>query len=142
MGNLPAIMNRMAMQIGPVVSRALLQVSPQDSIAEAARQMTARKVGSAIVMTDEGPGIITERDVLRAVAAGADLEGARVEDYMTHNAITAFEDWDLGEAARRMADGRFRHLIVLGRGGQVEGILSIRDLLMALLRELKPSVSE
>jgi len=127
------------MQIGPVVSRAVLQVAPRESIAEAARQMTARKVGSAIVMTDEGPGIITERDVLRAVAAGDDLDTAPVEEYMTHNAITAFEDWDLREAAQRMADGGFRHLIVLGRGGQVEGILSIRDLLRALLRESNPT---
>jgi CBS domain-containing protein len=126
-------------RIGPLVSRALLQVGPQESIAEAARQMTARKVGSAMVMTDEGPGIITERDVLRAVAAGADLDNVRVEGYMTHNAITAFEDWDLGEAARRMADGGFRHLIVLGHGGQVEGILSIRDLLKGLLRESNPT---
>src|SRR3984893_10388611 len=127
------------MPIGPLVSRALLQVAPQDSIAEAARQMTARKVGSAIVMTDEGPGIITGRDILRAVAAGGELETARVEDYMTHNAITAFEDWDLPEAARRMADGGFRHLIVLGHGGQVEGILSIRDLLKGLLRGCNPT---
>jgi CBS domain-containing protein len=129
------------MQIGPVVSRALLQVAPQESIAEAARQMTARKVGSAIVMTDEGPGIITERDVLRAVASGGNLEAARVEEYMTHNAITAFADWDLREAAQRMAEGGFRHLIVLSPGGQVEGILSIRDLLMALLRESNPIAS-
>ena len=116
------------------MSRTLLQVTPGQSLQETARQMTARRVGSAIVVTDEGPSIITERDILRAVA-GVDLGTARVEDYMTHNAITAFEDWDLHEAAQQMADGGFRHLIVLGRGGQVEGILSIRDLLKALLRE-------
>ena len=80
------------MHIGPVVSRALLFVLANDSIAAAARKMTDRKVGSAVVMTDQGPGIITERDILRAVASGADLETAPVEDYMTHNAITAFED--------------------------------------------------
>jgi CBS domain-containing protein len=123
------------MQIGPVISRTLLRVAPQDSLTEAARQMMARKVGSAIVMTEAGAGIITERDVLRAVADGSDLDKARVEEYMTHNAITAFEDWDLREAARRMTEGGFRHLIVLGLGGQVEGILSMRDLLLALLRE-------
>jgi CBS domain-containing protein len=128
------------MKVGPVVNRALLNVTLNDSLAEAARQMTARKVGSAIVMTDEGPGIITERDVLRAVAAGRDLEATRVEEYMTHNAITAFEDWDLREAAERMSTGGFRHLIVLGNGGQVEGILSMRDLMMALLRETSPAV--
>lgn len=130
------------MEIGPLVSRALLEVAPRDSIAAAARQMTARKIGSAIVMTDGGPGIITERDILRAVAAGSDLEAAHVEDYMTHNAITAFEDWDLRKAAESMATGGFRHLIVLSSGGQVEGILSIRDLLIALLREANPVVSE
>src|SRR5438132_6323826 len=128
------------MDIGPLGSRQVLSVAPGDSIAEAAQQMTERRVGSAIVMTDEGPGIITERDVLRAVAAGGDLDAARVEDYMTSNAITAFEDWDLREAARRMADGGFRHLIVLGTGGQVEGILSIRDLVSALLQESEAAI--
>jgi CBS domain-containing protein len=123
------------MQIGPVVNRAVLHVALRDSLAEAARQMTARKVGSAIVMTEEGPGIITERDILHAVAAGSDLEAAPVEEYMTHNAITAFEDWDLRAAAERMAAGGFRHLIVLDSGGQVEGILSMRDLMMALLQQ-------
>jgi CBS domain-containing protein len=59
---------------------------------------------------------------------------------MTHNAITAFEDWDLREAAQKMADGGFRHLIVLDSGGQVQGILSIRDVLKALLREANPAV--
>jgi CBS domain-containing protein len=111
------------MQIGPVVSRALLMVEPRDSIAEAARK-------------------ITERDILRAVAAGADLETAPVEDYMTHNAITAFEDWDLREAAERMTSGGFRHLIVLSMGGQVEGVLSIRDLMRALLQESTPGGSQ
>ena len=130
------------MQIGPVISRAVLLVGPRDSIAEAARRMTARKVGSAIVMTDQGPGIITERDILRAVGMGGDLEATPVEDYMTHNAITAFEDLDLREAAERMSGGGFRHLIVLGRGGQVEGVLSIRDLMRALLQEAKPVGSQ
>jgi CBS domain-containing protein len=117
-------------------------VEPTDSIAEAARRMTDRKVGSAVVMTDQGPGIITERDILRAVAAGGDLETVRVEGYMTHNAITAFEDWDLRDAAERMSSGGFRHLIVLSLGGQVEGVLSIRDLMRGLLQESRPGGSE
>jgi CBS domain-containing protein len=123
------------MKIGPLISRALLFLAPEDSLAEAARRMTERKIGSAVVMTEEGPGIITERDILRAVAAGADVANAPVADYMTQNAVTAFGDWDMREAAQRMADGGFRHLIVLDQGGQVEGVLSIRDLLKALLTE-------
>ena len=97
---------RMTARIGPVASRALLQVAPQESIAEAARQMTARKVGSAIVMTDEGPGIITERDVLRAVAAGSDLEAAPrrgVHDPQRDHRLRG-----LGPPRGRPADGRRR----------------------------------
>jgi CBS domain-containing protein len=118
--------------------RAVLMVSPTDSIAVAARGMVAKKVGSAIVMTDEGPGIITERDILRAVAAGRNLDEAKVEDYMTAGAITAFEDWELRQAAQQMANGGVRHLIVLNRSGGLEGILSIRDLLKALIRDTAP----
>ena len=65
---------------------------------------------------------------------------ARVEEYMTSNAITAFEDWDVRVAAQRMAEGGFRHLIVLDSGGQVEGVLSIRDLMKGLLRETEEPV--
>src|SRR5258708_18949305 len=101
------------MQIGPVVSRALLFVTALDSITEAARKMTERKVGAAVVMADQGPGIITERDVMRAVASGVDVATAAVGDYMTHNAITAFEDWDLHAAAERIASGGLPHLILL-----------------------------
>ena len=126
------------MEIGPVISRTILRVEAGQSLAVTARQMTERRVGSAIVMTDEGASIITERDILRAVADGGNLEEVRVDAYMTHNAITAFEDWDLREAARRMADGGFRHLIVLNPSGQVAGVLSIRDLLLALLEEGAP----
>jgi CBS domain-containing protein len=128
-------------KIGPLVSRQILTVVPADSIADAARQMTVRRVGSAIVMTDESPAIITERDVLRAAADGVDLGTATVEGYMTANAITAFEDSDLREAATRMAEGGFRHLIVLTRDGQVDGMLSIRDVLKALLLASEPALS-
>ena len=130
------------MKIGPIISRQLLVMALTDSLAEAARRMTARKVGSAIVATEGGPGIITERDILRAVAAGVDLAVATVEEYMTHNAITAFEDWDVRQAAQKMSEGGFRHLIVLGQGGQPEGVLSIRDLLMALMREPSALVAD
>lgn len=130
------------MHIGPVVNRAVLHAALGDSLVEAARQMDARKVGSAIVMTEGGPGIITERDILRAVAAGKDLNTTTVEEFMTHNAITAFEDWDLREAAQRMSNGGFRHLIVLDSGGQVAGVLSMRDLMMAVLTQTSEVASK
>ncbi len=125
------------MDIGPLVTRQIVTVGPGHSLAEAARRMNAGKVGSAVVATEsEQPGIITERDVLRAVAEGANLEAVPVEDYMTSHAITASPSWDVLEAARRMLTGGFRHLVVLGESGQTLGVLSIRDLVRALLQEI------
>lgn len=125
------------MEIGPLVSRTVLTVSPHGSLAETARQMNERGVGSAVVLSEGGPGIITERDILRAVGEGADLGSLRVEDYMTFNAITASPQWRVTDAAREMSRGGFRHLIVLDGDGNVAGVLSIRDLVPALL-ELLP----
>jgi CBS domain-containing protein len=122
------------MEIGPLVKQAVVTVGSDHSLAEAARRMNTRKVGSAVVITEGGqPGIITERDVLRAVAEGADLSSVTVEQYMTPNAIAATGAWEVDKAARRMIEGGFRHLIVLNDAGETVGILSIRDLVEALL---------
>ena len=94
----------------------------------------AKRVGSAIVLTDENPGILSERDVLRAVADGADPAVATVGDYMTWNAIVATSDWEVMQAARTMLANGFRHLVVIdGSSTQEVGILSIRDLMAGLL---------
>jgi CBS domain-containing protein len=124
------------MEIGPLVKQSLVTVGPDHSVAEAAGRMSHSGVGSAVVLTDDGhPGIITERDVLRAVASGADLAAASVADWMTANAITATASWSVVEAARRMSEGGFRHLIVLDDDGKPYGILSIRDLMKVLLQD-------
>ena len=125
------------MKIGPLVSKRVVTVGPRHSLTEAARRMNEHGVGSAVVVTEEGhPAIITERDVLRAIAQGGDPGAVLVQDYMTVNAITASASWDVLEAARRMLNGGFRHLIVLGDDGQTIGMLSIRDLVQSLLDEL------
>ncbi len=124
------------MEIGPLVRDAVVTVGPDHTLGEAARLMTARRVGSAVVTGEGQPGIITERDLLRAVSDGADLDQARVADYMTAQAITASASWDVREATRRMVEGGFRHLVVLGSDGQLTGVLSIRDLAESLLDEL------
>lgn len=124
--------------IGPLINVAVVLVGPRHSVAEAARRMHAGNVGSAVVETEDGhPGIITERDLLKAMADGVDPEVAKVEDYMTANAITASPSWSAVDAAGRMLDGGFRHLVVLGENGRVTGILSIRDLVSSLLEEFQ-----
>src|SRR6266542_3802846 len=94
--------------------------------------MSAKRVGSAIVLTDESPGILSERDVLRAVAEGADTSVVTVGDYMTWNAIVATSEWDTLEAARTMMEHGFRHLVVVDGDHQI-GVLSIRDLMSGIL---------
>jgi CBS domain-containing protein len=126
------------MEIRDLVCRDLVTVGPAHTLTQAARLMTAHRVGSAIVCTDEGPGIVSERDVLRAVAEGADLNTATVGEYMTWNAIIATSAWDTMEAAKTMLENGFRHLVVVDGASEI-GILSIRDLMAGQLGIARPS---
>jgi CBS domain-containing protein len=120
------------------ITDAVLSIGPQHTVRDAARAMAERNVGSAIVMTEDGrPAILTERDILRAVAAGVNLDDSAVEDHMTSEPTTASPSWDVIKAADAMIRGSFRHLIVMDGSGSVEGVISIRDLVAALLAELK-----
>jgi CBS domain-containing protein len=122
------------MEVGALATKSVLTVRPGHSLKEVAERMIERDVGAAAVVSGDGsPGIITERDLMRAMAAGADPASSTVEDFMTANAITASPSWGVGEAARKMIHGRFRHLLVLGHMGEISGILSIRDLVESLL---------
>jgi CBS domain-containing protein len=125
------------MEIRDLVVRDLVTVGPTHTLAQAAKLMNAKRVGSAIVLTEEAPGILSERDVLRAVADGIDPAAATVADYMTWNAIVATSEWDTMEAARTMLENGFRHLVVID-GAQEIGILSIRDLMAGLLGCSRP----
>ncbi|MGH2748647.1 MAG: CBS domain-containing protein [Actinomycetota bacterium] len=126
------------MEIGRLASKSLVTVGPRHSVAEAARRMTERKVGAAIVWMEDGrPGIITERDIMRALCERADLEGTPVSKYMTPNAVTGSPSEDALDAAHQMLEGGFRHLVVLDATGGPTGILSIRDLVSLLVQELE-----
>jgi CBS domain-containing protein len=107
----------------------VLTVTPDRTLREAARSMADRNCGSAVVMDPEapGPGIVTERDVLRAVAAGQDPDGERVADHVTGEGTFAAPDWSLERAAEAMLDGGFRHLIVMD-GSEPAGVVSMRDI--------------
>src|ERR1044072_6328818 len=129
------------MEIRDLVVRALVTVGPPHTLAQAAKLMSAKRVGSAIVLTEEAPGILSERDVLRAVADGADPTVATVGDYMTWNAIVATSEWDTMEAARAMLEKGFRHLLVID-GDQQIGILSIRDLMAGIIGCSRPDRSK
>ena len=119
------------------MSRDLLTVDPGDSITDVAKRMVAKDVGAVLVY--EGGrlcGILTERDVLRAVADGMD-DATLVRDRMTANPETLDADDTTEHAAVLMIHGGFRHLPVM-EAGEVVGVLSIRDLMRVVLEDSVP----
>lgn len=118
------------MQVRDAMTPSVLTIGPGHTLRHAAKQMAARRVGAAVVLDPEadGPGILTERDVLDAVAAGQDLDVELAADHLTPDAVVATPEWPLTDAARAMLAGGFRHLVV-SDGGEVVGVLSVRDLL-------------
>jgi CBS domain-containing protein len=117
------------MQVYEGMSRMVLTVGPGHTLRAAARLMSERKVGAAVVMDPEGngPGIITERDILVSVGGGEDPDAELVDAHLTRDVVFAAPDWSLEEAAAAMVRGGFRHLIVLD-GAETVGILSVRDI--------------
>jgi len=119
------------------MSKELLHAAPDESIAEAAQHMVARDVGAVLIMDgDRLDGILTERDILKAVAVGLS-ESVRVRDWMTRNPETIEASDSTGHAAALMIHGGFRHLPVMD-GGVVVGIVSIRDLMRVTLEDSAP----
>lgn len=112
------------------MNRRVLTVSPQDTLEHAAQAMIERKVGSAVVIKDGAHvGIVTERDVLRAVARGTVPWSTQIEDVMTADPICAEPALEISKATQIMLDGGFRHLPIV-QGGKLIGIVSLRDLLI------------
>ncbi len=117
------------MQVRDGMSAAVLMVGPAHTLREAARQMSDRKVGAAIVIDPEaqGPAIITERDLLDSLGAGQDPDVEQVSDHLSARLTFAAPDWSLETAAEAMVRGGFRHLVVV-ENGETIGVLSMRDI--------------
>jgi CBS domain-containing protein len=116
------------MQVADIMTRASVVDSPNDSLREAASRMWKQQTGSLLVMDGDALlGIITERDVMKAVARGADLDQTPVSAVMTASVLTVNPQTSLPEAARHMASRWIRHLPVVD-GGKVVGLVSQRDL--------------
>ena len=114
-------------QIADVMRPDFIEVAPEDTLGEVAERMTAKNVG-AVVVKDFGTliGILTERDLLKAMAARVHSSEARVRQWMTVDPVTATADTDVEDASRVMLEHGFRHLPVLDDQGQVTGVVSLR----------------
>lgn len=119
------------------MSRDLLTIDPQARLRDAAQRMVERGVGAVLILEgDRLVGILTERDMLKAVAAGPD-EKAGVSDWMTRVPETIEPSDSTEHAAALMIHGGFRHLPVVEEG-RVVGIVSIRDLMRVTLADQAP----
>ena len=119
------------------MTRELLTIEPDADLGEAARRMATRGVGAVVVMEGERlAGILTERDLLKAVGAGLRPD-ARVSEWMTRHPETIESGDSTDHAAALMIHGGFRHLPVVDEG-TVVGILSIRDLMRVALEDRAP----
>jgi CBS domain-containing protein len=117
------------MRVREGMSEVVLTVGPGHTLRAAASAMSRRNVGAAVVVDPEapGPGVITERDILRSIGAGEDPDTELVADHLTGNLTFASPDWSLEQAAATMVRGSFRHLVVV-EGGELLGVLSMRDI--------------
>jgi CBS domain-containing protein len=118
--------------LGGIVKPTFIEVAPEDTLGEVAERMTAKNVG-AVVVKDFGRliGILTERDLLKAMAARVHSSEARVRQWMTEDPLTASADTPLEEAAQVMLDHGFRHLPVVDDAQQVIGVVSLRRVVAA-----------
>lgn len=112
-----------------VAIRHLLTIEPHDSLRRTAKAMSDRGVGAAVVMEAGNiAGIVTERDILLAVAANRDFDSDTVDHVMTRDVVSGKPGWDIMRAVRTMIEHNFRHLLVTEMHEPV-GIVSLRDLM-------------
>ena len=120
------------MLVRDAMTPSVLSVGPAHTLRQVAQAMASRKVGAAVVHDPDadGPGILTERDMLEAIAEGQDPDTEPAAEHLTREAVVAAPEWPLLQAAQTMLKGGFRHLVVC-EGDEVVGVLSVRDVLRA-----------
>jgi signal-transduction protein with cAMP-binding, CBS, and nucleotidyltransferase domain len=117
------------MQVRDGMSEITLTVGPSHTLREAAEKMVEKGTGAALVIDAElpTPSVVTERDLLIAVAQGKNPAIERVADHMSEGVITAAPEWSLERAAAEMSRRNVRHLVVFEAGDPI-GVLSMRDI--------------
>lgn len=123
--------------------KAIYSVAPEDPVLVAIKKMAEHHVGALLVMSGERlVGIVSERDYARKVVLrGRSSEETRVEAIMTAKVVTVTPKQDAHDCMRLMTDMRIRHLPVLS-GERVVGVLSIGDLVRAVIEEQERTIAD
>lgn len=117
------------MEVREGMSSVVLTLGPGHTLRQAARRMSEKGIGAAVVIDEAtpGPGIVSERDILNSLGRGEDPDSEVVADHMRDKVIAAGPHWSLERAAIEMAQRHVRHLVVIDEG-ELVGILSMRDI--------------
>ncbi|MFD8571895.1 cyclic nucleotide-binding/CBS domain-containing protein [Streptomyces sp. NPDC057694] len=118
------------MLVRDAMSTMVLTIGPTHTLRQAARLMSSRRVGAAVVLDPDGSGIgiLTERDVLNSLGRNQNPDIETADTHTTTDVVFAAPAWTLEDAAQAMTHGGFRHLIVLD-GQEPVGIVSVRDII-------------
>ena len=119
-------------RLGDIARPAAITVQPTATLRQAAEQMATNEVGLVVVLAGGRLlGVASERDIVTAIAEGADVDDERVENVMALDVLSAATSTPAAEAVDMMLDARIRHLPVVD-GDRVVGVVSMRDLLPVL----------
>jgi CBS domain-containing protein len=118
-------------------------VTPDATVLEAIKLMAEKEVGALLVMTGEKPvGIVSERDYARKVILkGRSSKKTSIQDIMTTHVVYASPDQSIEQCMALMTEKRIRHLPIMD-GKRLRGMLSIGDLVKAVIAEQKLVISE
>ena len=117
-------------------------VSPGDTLGEAVRRLAAKRIGALLVRDAAGAirGILSERDIVRALVGGATALQEPVDRHMTRDVVTCSPDLSVADVMELMTQGRFRHLPVIEDGGLI-GLISIGDVVKSRVAEIESEKS-
>ncbi len=124
--------------------RDVFTIGAKATIGEAVAELAQRKIGAIVVVEgiDRIVGIISERDVVRAIARnGSDVLSEQLGSIMTREVVTCTDSETINEVMTRMTRGRFRHLPV-ARQDRLTGIISIGDVVKARIEEVEREAEE
>ena len=118
------------MEVRDGMSGVVLTLGPNHTLRDAARMMTERGVGAAVVIDEDvpTPGVVSERDILNSLGRDENPDSETVGAHRSDSVITAAPDWSLERAAMEMSRRHIRHLVVV-EGGELVGVLSMRDIM-------------
>lgn len=119
--------------VSKVMKSTTVSVVPSTTLRDVAEIMVREGIGVLVVRGQEGPaGVVSERDLIRAIDDEVDMKVERASDAMTYDVEAAAPGDEIASAATRMVDGGIRHLPVV-EDGEVVGMISIKDVLASLV---------